>query len=82
MYKLINLSKPHVLEAINFTSKTFVKAEPASLALNLTICDFHVSFRKIMSGCVSSGNSWAFVDKNGEICAQSLSMPYDEYLKI
>jgi len=76
---MLRLSASYVAKAIQFTSLTFVKSEPTSVALKFTTCDFTTAFSDVMRKCVNSGYSFS-VMKDGEIVAQSLSVSYDAFI--
>ncbi|AGE60012.1 acetyltransferase [Acanthocystis turfacea Chlorella virus WI0606] len=73
---MLRLTPSHISKAIQFASRTFVKAEPTSVALKFTTCDFTTAFQDVMKKCIESGYSFAHME-NGEIVAQSLTVPYD-----
>ncbi|AGE53442.1 acetyltransferase [Acanthocystis turfacea Chlorella virus GM0701.1] len=77
---MLRLTPSYVSKAIQFTSRTFVRAEPTSVALNFTTCDFTTAFQDVMKRCVDSGYSFAHME-NGEIVAQSLTVPYDIFMQ-
>ncbi|AGE57564.1 acetyltransferase [Acanthocystis turfacea Chlorella virus NTS-1] len=76
---MLRLTPSHVSKAIQFTSRSFVKAEPTSVALKFTTCDFTTAFQDVMKKCIDSGYSFAHME-NGEIVAQSLTVPYDIFM--
>ncbi|AGE55567.1 acetyltransferase [Acanthocystis turfacea Chlorella virus MN0810.1] len=76
---MLRLAHIHASKAIQFTTRTFIKAEPTSVALNFTTCDFATAFQDVMKKCVDSGYSFAHME-NGEIVAQSLTVPYDKFM--
>lgn len=69
-----------VMRSLAFTTNTFVRSEPTSVALKLTSCDFMTAFQDVMKKCVESGFSYAMVE-NDVIIAQSLSVSYDVFSK-
>lgn len=77
MFKLALKDLPR---AMAFTARTFVDQEPTSVALKLTTCDFVTAFADVMTKSVGSGFSYAVEDIDGNIVAQSLSIPYDAFL--
>ena len=76
---MLRLTQSFIPKAIQFTSRTFVKAEPTSVALRFTTCDFTTAFQDVMKKCIDSGYSFAHME-NGEIVAQSLTVPYDIFM--
>ncbi|AGE50094.1 acetyltransferase [Acanthocystis turfacea Chlorella virus Canal-1] len=76
---MIRLTTGHVRKAIQFTSRSFVKAEPTSVALKFTTCDFTTAFQDVMKKCVDSGYSFAHLEDD-KIVAQSLAVPYDIFM--
>jgi len=76
---MLRLTQSFIPKAIQFTSRTFVKSEPTSVALKFSVCDFATAFSDVMRESVESGYSFAIVE-NDTIVAQSLSVPYDKFV--
>jgi hypothetical protein len=82
MYQLVKLASKDIPRALAFTARTFVQKEPTSVALKLTTCDFVTTFADVMVASVNSGYSYAIVDSDDDIVAQSLSLPYHTFSRV
>jgi len=76
---MLRLVSKDVHRAMLFTAKTFVESEPTSKALKLTPCDFITTFSDVMKKSVESGYSFAVQNTDGDIVAQSLSLPFSTF---